>query len=396
MALPFFGNAAKDYFLVFDIGNGSVGGALVKRSVKNDDFSLEIVKSKRFEITLTEHVGFEVLLKNMSQALESVIRALLRDMPSKRIPAYVVLASPWYVSQTTIVTVKKDRPFVLSGEMEEEILKKELDSFKEKISSKNKFPGGELQVMERNVIHARLNGYDTIRYLNKKTLEAKLAVYFSVVQKKVAEKIIEKLNYFLPRTEIAFHSFPLAYYSALRDMFPEKKDFLMMDVSGEITDVSLVRKGILLETFSFPLGRNFLLRRISAKTKSTLSEAESLNSLLSENAASPEEKKKLGEVLRSAKTEWLREFRKALNDLSGELYVPGEVFLAIDNDVAKLFASWISEDEFGQYSLSHKKFRVIPLSYARSMFFEKSMLTDHDQFIDIEALFAEKLIEVAS
>src|SRR3970040_291981 len=98
MALPFFGNAAKDYFLVFDIGNGSVGGALVKRSVKNDDFSLEIVKSKRFEITLTEHVGFEVLLKNMSQALESVIRALLRDMPSKRIPAYVVLASPWYVS----------------------------------------------------------------------------------------------------------------------------------------------------------------------------------------------------------------------------------------------------------------------------------------------------------
>ncbi len=394
MTFSIFGREKKDTFLVFDIGNASVGGALVKRKIENGHPSLQILTSEREEIPFGEHVLFDRLLKNMLSAVGTVAERLTKKA-GRHIPLVrVVLASPWYISETKIISIKKAKKFVFTETMQNEFIAKEISDYKQLLVKRNKVGYDEaLSVVESEIINVCLNGYDTVAPLGKEAYDIKLALYLSVSHEKILKTITDKLLSFSPNANITFHSFPLAYFSAVRDLYPKNHDFLLLDVSGEITDVSLVRRGVLLETASFPLGRNFLLRRVAIGLKRTLPEAFSLLSLSQRNELHQNEKEKFTKIFFKVKDEWLGAFQKVLADLSGELYVPGEIFLAADDDVTGLFAEWISGEQFSQYSLTHEKFRVLPFFRAYSSIVDGQSTAAHDQFIDIAALFTEKLID---
>lgn len=394
MPFSIFNKSSPETFLVFDIGNASVGGAVVGRKRQAEGVSLEIVAEERANIPLGEHVRFERLLKNMLGAVGKVSESLAKASPLSRASIYVILASPWYASQTKMAAIKKDKPFVLTRELTEEVISSEVADFKQDLDKRNK-PGFKenLEVIEGEIIHIRMNDYELAEPFGKTAREAKLALYLSVSQREVVKRLTEELVRHFPRGMVVFHSFPLAYFSAVRDIFPQKNDFLLLDVSGEITDVSLVRRGILRETISFPLGRNFLLRRVASGLRRTMPEAESLLALLQSGTLRAVDKEKLVKIVELAKTEWLKGFQSILVDLSSELYVPGEVYLAADNDVSELFSSWISEEQFSQYALTHEKFNILPLSFGRVLTISQVAKEKQDQFINIGALFAEKLIE---
>lgn len=368
MAFSIFGKNTQDTFAVFDIGNNSIVGDIVKGSInENGHSALVLLGSERAQIPLDERVSFETLLKKMIRAVSVIAEHLSKKMSLSNLPVHVVLASPWYISQTKIVTIKKDGIFTFSEEVKKDIINKEAEDFKNIISKKSGSGEKKLSTVESEIMHISLNGYETTNPIGNKVNEVKLAIYSSVVQEKIKNNLQDKITEFFPHAEIIFHSFPLAYFYAVKELFPEKKNFLMVDVGGEITEVSLVRRGILIETFSFPLGRNFLIRRIASGQKRTISEAESLNSLLLEDSLSMESKEKLSLIVAAAKTEWISEFGKALANLSGELYVPNEVFLSIDNDISTLFTSWIEEEALNQYTLSHEKFIV--MAFPRNQFY---------------------------
>lgn len=394
MTFPSFTKNDKNQFVVFDIGNGSVGGAIVKRSINEDGYPvLELVKSERVQISLGEHVNFEDLLKKMIKAVNIVAGHISKKIPTKNPLMYVILASPWYSSQTKLVTIKKDGRFVFSREFSNDIINKETKNFKDEISKRNNSGNENLSVIEGRVIHVSLNGYDSPIPYDNTISEAKLAIYSSITEERILATLKDILIRYFPRAVTTFHSFPLAHFFALKELFPEKQDFLMMDVSSEITDVSLIRSGILMETVSFPLGRNFLMRRIASGLKRTMNEAESLHAIFSTDSLSDESKEKVFSILERARTEWLNNFSKALVNLSKELYVPNEIFLSIDKDISATFISWIEKEALSQYTFSHEKFYVVSLSRAiptLSRYFKGGI---QDQFIDIDALFAQKLVE---
>ncbi|MEK7614662.1 MAG: hypothetical protein AAB428_03285 [Patescibacteria group bacterium] len=387
MALYTFKKEKENTLLIFDIGNGSVGGALVRKIIDKEGVtSLKITASERVEVPLKERVNFENLLKNISKATGVVAERLSQKTETRNfLMAYAVLASPWHASRTKIITLKKDKPFVFTKKIQDEILAKEMAFFKNEISAKNSDTPHEFSAIESNIINISLNGYNTSAPFDKEVNEASLVIYLTVSQKRVLGAIDDKIKTFFPRTDVSFHSFPLAYFVAIRDIFPQKNDFLTVDVSGEITDVSLARGGILIETHSFPLGRNFFFRRAALTTGKTLDQAMSLHAMFTENVLSKKDKDEFAKAISEAKAEWLWSFRKAIADLSGNLYTPGEIFLTADNDISNLFTSWISEEEFSQHS-SHQKFNVISL-------LSGSKNAGNDQFLDIIALFAQKFTE---
>lgn len=394
MAFSIFWEKKEDIFLVFDIGNASVGGALVERKNDNGQSSLNIVVSKRVDIPFGEDVLFERLLQNMASAVSAVAEPFFRKA-GKHASIRVILASPWYSSETKVINIKKSKPFIFTKALQDELIGKEIADYK-KLLRKGISDGreGAVSVIESEVISVRLNDYDTITPIGKEAYDASLALYLSIGDKKVLKTVTNKLRSFSPHADIIYHSFPLAYFTVVRDLYPKKHDFLLMDVSGEITDVSLVRHGVLLETSSFPLGRNFLLRRIAAGLKKTIPEALSLVSLFQKNGLHHGEAEKFVAILSKTQGEWLDLFQKALADLSGELYVPGEIFLAVDDDVESLFSEYISSEQFSQYSLSHEKFRVISLSHKHPVGIAEKNEVKCDQFLNIAMLFAQKLIEV--
>ncbi|MFA5841661.1 MAG: hypothetical protein WC835_01700 [Candidatus Paceibacterota bacterium] len=317
MAFSIFKKETQKSFLVFDVGNGSVGGALV---LKNEDGNLKIISSCRADIPTGEQVDFDNLFKSTLQAIDDISPSLTKTALSGTAPVFVILASPWYVSQTKIVSIKNERILTLNRDLRDEIISKEISDFEESLANgniktaigspiKNK-EKNELDIIESQIIHSTLNGYETSKPVDKKAAEAVLSLYLSVSQKNITSGITQKLYTHFPHSKISFHSFPLAYFDAIRDIFPDKNDFLLLDVSGEITDVSLVRKGVLLETVSFPMGRNFILRRVASGLKRTVPEGLSLISMFLSGAIDAETRNKIYRIMSTLKKEWLAEFQK--------------------------------------------------------------------------------------
>jgi len=65
----------------------------------------------------------------------------------------------------------------------------------------------------------------------------------------------------------------LSSFTVVRDMHIQKENFLLLDIGGEVTNISMVKKNILRESISFPLGCNFLPRGVASNLKCSLNEA---------------------------------------------------------------------------------------------------------------------------
>src|SRR3989344_5473983 len=125
--------------------------------------------------------------------------------------------------------------------------------------------GGALVIIEKKIVQIKLNGYEVRNPYGQKTSRIELSMIVGVSSGKVVESIERKLSNFFHVKSVHFGAFPIAAFSAIRDIFPNEKNFLFIDITGEATDVSLVSNDILAGTVAFSRGKNFFIREISTQ-----------------------------------------------------------------------------------------------------------------------------------
>ena len=378
---PFSG---RDNYLIFDIGNAPVGGALGRQGKKSP---LKILAGNRSEIPFAENVRFDRLLKHMLETTSTVANSLRGKSSIKKALVYVVLAAPWYACETKMLKLRRNKPFIYTEELQDSIIKKEADLYAGELSKRNKNTDKNLVVIEKEVIHVNLNGYETSSPFGKLVSQVDMALYLSVSHDKIIKSIAEKLYPYARSGKIQFCSFPLAYYSTVRDLYPKKNDYLLLDISGEVTDISLIRRGILVETASFPFGKNSILRRIGSDLRLTMQETQSNLSLFKKKSLSVSAMERMEKSISRVKREWLENFSKLLVNISSGLYVPTDIFLTSDPDMTELFTTWVTREEFSQYVFTHDKFKVITLGQAPFTELEISEGVNRDDFLNIDSLF---------
>jgi hypothetical protein len=190
---------------------------------------------------------------------------------------------------------------------------------------------------------------------------------------------------------IKFCSFSMVSFSVVRDIFTEHEGFLLIDLGGEVTDVSMVKKNVLRESISFPMGTNFIIRGVSAGLECSPEEAKSLISLYNDGHAVGATRKKLEPIMNDLKTKWLESFQKSLANLSNDISIPSKIFIAIDKEFAEFFLEIIKTEQFNQYTLTESKFEVVFLD-AKTL---NGMATfrdnaERDPFMIIEAIYINR------
>ena len=147
-----------------------------------------------------------------------------------------------------------------------------------------------------------------------------------------------------------------------------------------------------LVTVSFPRGRNFLLRKLSAGLNRSIDESIALCALYKEeDKVEASVRDACTGILKEAKDEWLDFFQKALFTNSAELTVPDTVMLSVGTDIAPWFVETIRREEFHQHALTEKEFKVIVLE--ASVFHESLRFAEtagRNPFIMIDALAAAR------
>jgi hypothetical protein len=262
-------------------------------------------------------------------------------------------------------------------------------SANESFSSKTEAPKGGIKIDER-LIKSTLNGYEISHPFGKETAEAAFAVSKSFSLPKITEKVKDIIGSFFHVERIQFYSFALLAFLMLRKMYPREENFILMDVSGEQTEISIVKEGIIAETSTFPSGRNQIIRIIKKDTSIPPLSAQAFLRLYQEKGGAGAMIERVRKSLDLAKREWQRDFTRTLEELSDEMFFPRSIFIAADYDVLSFFTQAVAGEDFGRFMISPKAFRVTPINEELlAPLVRWSRAGEHDPFIGTVSSFAQ-------
>mgnify|MGYP001577192124 FL=1 len=394
--LSFLKRKNEQSYLLFDIGSGSVGGGVVTF----DDGKPKIIYTNREQFSFEREINQKKLFANMAKALEKSASDIQKNGMShltfttfgaRRVKnVFCVLSAPWCLSRTRILKVRKDEPFTITPNFLERIAEAEeleFDKDAPKIGDGLYEGKAKLSAIEKKIIKIRLNGYELRLPIFKKATNLELSLFISVTTEEIKEAIEKAIaKIFGHQQHLEFNSFVLTSFTALRDSFPNKHDFIFMDISGEATELAFVRRQIILETASFPYGRNTLIRRLAQILKTEPALAESSLALRLNG--------KTEEALKIAGDEWLKFLDAAIADFAKDDFVPVKVFLTADPDVRKYFEELIGRQIISQFSLEGDKLSAISLDEnVLKNYYRASGHAEIDPFILIETLFLRRLTQ---
>lgn len=349
----------ENFVLLFDIGSSSIGGVFLK--TQNSGIP-KIVFSVREPIVLKEEINVDQFLSLTIKSLEIVVNKAYMAGFGKPDKIFCTLSSPWYVSQTRIINYTKNTPFVFTAKLADNLIQNEINVFEMEHLAQYINTEHSVRIIELKNIKIMMNGYETTSPLNQKGKELEMTVFISMSPEKILKTIENVIAKHFHFKEIFFTSFVMAFFTVIRDLYSHQDDFLLVDIGGEVTDISIVKKNILREAVSFPIGRNSVVRGVAYESKYSLDEAKSSISLLKDDHADALMVKKFEPIISKLKTEWLQKFQESLSTLSHDISVPHTIYMAIDKDFVGFFSEIIKTEQFNQYTLTDSKFEVIVLN----------------------------------
>jgi hypothetical protein len=345
---------------IFIIESGVVSGMLTKKTLAGKP---EIVYYCSFPLPFQETLDAARLdlavTSSLDKAAEELAHKGLAQIGKINLQsAVIVISAPWYTSENKCITTSNKQPFKVKDVLIDQMIVSEVATFE-----KERGLGDAFSVIEKRITEVKLNGYPTAVFKDKKALELEFCLYISIVDSKFKQKMDETVHKYFGKGLPSWHTMPLALFGALLSSTPESKDFMIVEVGGEITEIMVIKNKVLVDTISFPYGVNSFLR----KTTETLHEATAINASLykqyGENTLTGELKDKVDQSLVMLKNEWGGELGKALHKVSGGLLLPKSIYLKCGSDFKMAFRKCLEEEGFAQIALSEAPFEIHPVDH---------------------------------
>ncbi|MEK7588601.1 MAG: hypothetical protein AAB438_02165 [Patescibacteria group bacterium] len=382
--------STSELALVIDIGSSSVGASLFWMQSTGIP---KIIFSMREPITLEEDLTIDRFMFFTIKSLNMIVSKICMTGIGRPSKIFCVLSSPWYASQTRVVKLEKNASFIFTEKLADSLIQKEVSLFKEEYAVKDSHPENKIRPIELKNMKTILNGYDTPKPINQKAKSLEMTIFASVSQEEILQKIEETVNRHFHTKEIRFSSFVMSSFTVARDMFVNQDNFLLINIGGEVTDISMIKKEIIQESVSYPAGRNFIIRSVAKSLGITLPEAKSLLSLYKDGHMEGNGDSKAENVINDIKTKWLKKFQESLSNLTNDISIPATIFITVDEDLFQFFSDIIKTEQFNQYTLTESKFRLIFLSTEALhgiATFEGD--TIRDPFLIIEAIYINRFL----
>ena len=360
---------------LIDIGSGSVGGAFAHFEPHD---SPTIYYTARLPIDPREGEAADAAMLRSLEALGSVLIThgspiLRQETGSARIDSVVAsVAAPWQDTQILVESKEEERPFTFTHGIMDEIAKKCAIHAEGKARCQN------------SIIATVLNGYEVSDPFGKKAKRADLVVLSSSLDEKVAEGIERSLRKTFHAHDISLTAFAPLSYAVVRDMFPHEKDFLIIDVEGEATDLAFVKRGLLADVTSVPQGTNALLDAIS-RGHTTITEG-------SLGVIDTGRNQRFAELVGKMEEDWLCAITDALKSFATRHALPRTVFLLADIEARGFLERVIDSPKVHSLWLSDEPLSVITLSEKHIAQYVKTKgAAEGDVFLAMMALYTNKI-----
>jgi hypothetical protein len=374
----FFSQKNKEETIaVFDIGSGSVGGAIL---ISSPDKRPIIISSFRKSFKLTDSVSGENLVKEMLSSLKDVSSGLQKDIHRVPDKVFAVLSAPW--ASASLRSIKRKRPegFTFTEKFAKDLIKEEILKFK-------KEQGDFDEIIDRRVVNILLNGYEVPKPHGKRVKESEIQILLSLSFKEIIEKIEDVITQTYHKN-IKFTSQMFSDFIVARDVFDRLNDFIILNVDEETTEVSIMRNDFLVGTASFPYGRNTFIRQISKNLNKDISSAVSLLSMYKNGHLDEEHSRKLELAIKDESKAWVNSLKMVFRSLFVDLFIPHNIFLITDKISEKWFLNLLNKSNFAEFTTTEDSFSVI-LANSKTLhdFYDIAMNVEEDSNLVMQSIF---------
>lgn len=378
---------------VFDISSSSVGGAHVLIPKGDTSGKVSILASSRLLSEPREDITIERFVDNAITQLQKTITLLKKA--DNHIPSHIqiLLASPWFVSQTRTIVYTKTTPFVCTQKLIDSLIEKEIAFIVEHDMARFGSMGTDGTIIERQVSQIKLNGYATTKPLGKKVESLELFLVVTISPKAIIERFKTEFQKEYARAAITFTTSPHATFLVARDFMSAPSELMIVDIGEEITDIACVKNDLFLYQHSFPVGIYQLYRTLTASGDITLTEAHALIESFRLGKLSASMTSKVQKALEDFGEVWTRSFQEILDSGQASIKLPNTIYTISDHRFDSFFGELLHQDLFLQHAVGSSQCNVLPIT--------SSVLSDHVQSLDIDhidetllvgALFASRLL----
>ncbi len=391
---------------IFDIASSSIGALLLQKQTKGKP---TILSSKREQISFPKEKNFSASWPFVERSIVSLFSFLEKSSPNKNIDmAMCVFSAPWYIAQTRITKTIREKNFKINESFMEELIDDEAHRFGLEWGSKipHEKEKEEDVFIEKTPLKANLNGYEVNNFLNKEVGSLEMFSYFSLSQGSLKEKIKEQALPQIHEGSVFFHSFPFVVFKILSGVANMKEGAVVVDISGEITDIFIMRNGIIEEVNSFPKGENFFIDSIAKTFGKSLVDARSLFLKYQRKDLKDDVFKKVDLVVSKALDEWQKSLGGLLIEIAKDRFLPQNLFLCELSSpmfsekkmptLLKKLEKRIESPDFANLTIFKKHFAIKLLSpYSLGGYFDNKSkgLSESDFSLLLSALFANKYLK---
>jgi hypothetical protein len=367
--LPFFSQHKRTSVVLIDADSGSVGGAYAHFATGKPP---RIYFTARLRIDTTgERPTAADMLKTFSALTDTLVTAgapiLQRETGSGHIDqVFLSVGSPWQKTAVSVCTIedKNGKEFVFTNNMIGDV----------RVPPKE--PG--MVAMETMIIATLLNGYETSHPFGKRAKRADLITLSSSIDEKVLSAIQTILKRAYHTHNITCTTFASLSYAVLRDMYPHEKDFIVIDFSGDTTDLAFVKGNLLVDVISVPLGTHAFSEAIRGTHRGT-----GVIDLTRNQA--------FGERIARLQSDWTNLLSNALKQFTKRHALPRTIFLIASQEARDFAKRLLDAPELHAIWLSDEPLRILPVLPSQfSSFVETRGSASGDVTLAMLALYHKK------
>jgi len=337
-----FSFTKKEDVIVLDIRDGSVGGMVLSLDKEKKDIP-EKKFSIRKEISFQRDFNHRRLFYATSKALASVADSISKfgfRLPRK---IFCVIGPHLHASQVRVIKMSYDRPTVISDDILRSLIFKDIKQFETKHLGIN---GNSSNIIfEHKIMQIKLNGYETDSPIKKVASEIEISVFVSMAPKILINDIEKIISNNFHSNKIHFHSFTFALFDMVRNLSLDRRGFVVINVEGEVTEMSIIRNGAVEDIASFPMGKNVIIRKIMNRFGVSHDQAISYLKLFFSNSGEKDITAKMSAIIEQARNFWSDLFYQALKNISYHRLLPDSFYLSSEPSCKEVFSNFIKKTD---------------------------------------------------
>jgi Tfp pilus assembly PilM family ATPase len=377
---------------MYDVSSSSVGGAHILIN-KHNDVKAVVLAQVRVDALLQEDINMDHFVNDTIRNFESVVTKIQKADIHKPTYVQLVLASPWYVSQTRTIQYKKEAPFTCTQKLIDSLVEKEIQYVLEHDLERFGAFGKEGMIVEKQLSLIKLNGYITSSPVGKKAEMIELYVTITVAPKTIVERFLDTLRRAYGTKHIGITTSPYTSFVVARDYLKASHECVVIDVGEEVTDVAFIKDNLFLYQHSFPVGTYEIYRALTDHGNHTVLEAKVLIESYRLGKVTGPSKDAIEKAIVTFRAAWQEGLQKILDDGHYGFCLPEQCYIISDPRFELIFSDIISTDPFIQHTCSRGIVHPIAINGPVLAPYVKTIDgTDPDIPLGTAALFVERLL----